>query len=127
MGRLVTAAILVEVLGRGSRWRSASWVGLCLCGLWTLGEPVLALVECAYDGTEGRFVCRGEVTLDVRQIEKADVALTVKQAPRWLTVTAVSACLEVCLVVVLVAVIWRRHLHWRKRLVPCAAVSSRLL
>lgn len=88
---------------------------------------MLALVECAYDDTEGRFVCRREVNLDVRQIKEADASLTVKQTSRWLTVTTIDACLDVCLVVLLVAMIWRRQLHWKKRLAPCAAVSSRLL
>lgn len=125
-GRLATTILLFEALNRQGKWRSASWVGSCLCGLWTLSQAALSVWGYAFDNTEGSSVRPGEVHPPFYEIEMR-VNLTVEQASRWLAMTVVDACLDVCLTVAWNILFWRLEIPWVEKLAPSMAFSSRLL
>jgi hypothetical protein len=99
----------------------------CLCGLWIVAETMLATVRCAHDETKSRFVCPAEVSPHGENVKKRGRKLTIKQTSRWVTITTVGVCLEVCLVVLWNMLVWRLKKGWTDRLVSCATSSSRLL
>jgi hypothetical protein len=126
-GRFASAMLMREVLERQSKWRLASCIWSCLCGLWIAAEAMLATIACAYDQTQSRFVCPVEVSPRSESSKRRVRRLTTKQASRWLGITTVDICLEVCLVGLWNILIWCLQLPWTKRLRLCATSSSRLL
>lgn len=127
-GRVASAVLMGKALGRQSGWRLASCMWSCLCGLWVAAEVMLATIGCGYDEMGGIFVCPAEASPPGRERRATVGMLTMNQRPRWLSITIVDICLEVCLVVLWIQILWRlQQVPRTKRLELCAASSSRLL